>query len=115
MINKKNNWFIVDFFSFQYGRVFNINNKLHLSIYNIYIQEDIDLRTNRGLIEVKWWTWSGLIEDFDTLKEKDKVSLSNSKVKIEENGKSKFSGNFKSQGEEVMAARINAYRDDNAS
>ena len=106
IVTQKNNWWIIDFFSFQYGKIFNINNKLHESIYNIYNQENIDLRTNRGLIEVKWWTWCGLIEDFDTLKEKDKVSINTSKVKQYENGKSEFSRNFKAQGEEVMAARF---------
>lgn len=112
-VTAKKNWWIIDFFSFQYGSIFNFNNKLHISIYKVYNQEDINLRTNRGLKEVKTRTWSGLKEDFDTLKEKE-IYYSiykeiNNTVKIGENGKTKFSGNFKSQGEEVMAARIKAH------
>lgn len=105
-VTSKSNWWIADFFVFQYGTTFNINNKLHLSIYNIYNQENIDLRTNRGLKEVKWWSWSGLIVDFDGVKEKD-ICISNSiKVKNSENGKTKFSGNYKAQGEELMFDRL---------
>lgn len=37
---------------------------------------------------------------------------SNSKVKPSGNGKTKFSGNFKAQGEEVMAARFKAHDSD---
>lgn len=78
-ITKKSNWWIIDFFVFQYGVTFNINNKLHLSIYNLYNQEGINMRSSRGLQVVKWFGWSGLIEDFDTLKEKVKDIPINSK------------------------------------
>jgi hypothetical protein len=105
-ITDKKNWWIMDFFCFQYGHIFNIRNKLHFSIYSIYNQEGINLRTNRGLKEVKWWTWSGLIEDFDTLKEKE---IDNSILvrQTTENGKTKKPiRNFKAQGEELFAERV---------
>jgi len=90
LVTGKKNWWIIDFFVFQYGSTFNINNKLHKSIYIIYNQENINLRTNRGLKEVKWWTWSGQVEDFDTLKEKDKDSLCINSLNDEKNGKQKL-------------------------
>lgn len=109
-VTSKKNWWIIDFFVFQYGNVFNTGNNLHLSIYKIYNQQDIDLRTNRGLKEVRWGTWSGLIEDFDTLKEKDKVLFNIDKVKQPKNGESK-NQQFRSaasQGADVYARLINA-------
>jgi hypothetical protein len=106
-VTHKKNWWVVDFFVFQYGTVFNISNPLHDSIYKVYNQEDIDLTSTRGLKEVKWGTWSGLPEDFIGVKDKDKVSLYNSlKVKKAENGKSKREFvNFKAQPEEIFAER----------
>lgn len=111
-VTRKKNWWIIDFFVFQYGQIFNFNNNLHFSIYKVYNQEDINVRTNRGLKEVRGGTWTGLIEDFDTLKEKEIYSIIinkkiNSKVKISENGNSKFGSNFKAQGENVMFDRLN--------
>lgn len=70
--NQKKNWLILDYFVFQYGTTFNISNKVHKSIYSVYIQEDIDLRSIRGLKEVKLGSFSGQVEDDLTLKDKDK-------------------------------------------
>lgn len=50
---KENLWLIEDFFVFQYGPTFNINNKLHESIQLLYNKHSIDLRSIRGLREVK--------------------------------------------------------------
>lgn len=52
-ILKSGHWYILDFFSFQYGDTFNPANRVHKSIQDIYIQEDIILTSIRGLKEVK--------------------------------------------------------------
>jgi hypothetical protein len=54
-------WFIEDFFVFQYGTTFNINNKLHESISKLLAKHKIPLTSLRGLQDLK-----------DTLKDKDK-------------------------------------------
>jgi len=54
-------WYIEDFFVFQYGQTFNINNKLHASIEKIYDRHKIKKEKIRGLRDLK-----------DTLKDKDK-------------------------------------------
>jgi len=54
-------WYILDFFTFQYGDTFNPANRVHKSIQDIYKQEDINLTSIRGLKEVK-----------DGVKDKDK-------------------------------------------
>lgn len=54
-------WYIEDFFVFQYGQTFNINNKLHASIEKIYDRHKIKKEKIRGLEVLK-----------DTLKDKDK-------------------------------------------
>jgi hypothetical protein len=64
-------WYIIDFFVFQYGDTFNIANRVHESIEDIYIQEGIDLSSIRGLIVLK-----------DRVKDKDKDSIS---IKSEDN------------------------------
>jgi hypothetical protein len=55
-------WLIEDFYVFQYGTTFNINNKVHESILNAYNQHNIKLTSIRGLIDLK-----------ETVKDKDKV------------------------------------------
>lgn len=64
-ILKSGHWYLLDFFVFQYGVIFNKSNRVHKSVESIYIQEDIELRSIRGLIEVK-------VEDKDGVKDKDK-------------------------------------------
>lgn len=56
-----NYWLIEDFFVYQYGVTFNINNPLHRGIYNLYNKNNIELSSIRGLKEVNL-----------TLKDKDK-------------------------------------------
>jgi len=46
-------WFIEDFFAFQYGHTFNKNNRVHVSIGEVYEKHDIKLNSVRGLKEVK--------------------------------------------------------------
>ena len=58
---KTGHWFIIDFFVFQYGNTFNPLNRVHKSIQSIYLQEDIDLTSIRGLNDLK-----------DGVKDKDK-------------------------------------------
>lgn len=72
LITQKKKWLVIDFFVFQYGSTFNFRNKVHDSIYKVYNQEDICLRSIRGLKEVKEGSWSGQVEDYLTLKDKDK-------------------------------------------
>lgn len=107
-ITSKNNWWIVDFFVFQYGATFNINNKLHSSIQLIYNQEGIPITESRGLKEVVWGTWIGQPKDYIALKEKDKeIYINEYKVKNIGNGKSKKElVNFKAQPEELLAERF---------
>ena len=54
-------WLIEDFFVFQYGKSFNINNRMHESILKLYDK-----------VEVKLGSISGLEVVCDTLKDKDK-------------------------------------------
>lgn len=89
-------WLISDFFVFQYGTTFNPNNRVHLSIENIYKKYKIDINLIRGLIDLK-----------DRVKDKDKDKDNLVKLKNEKNGK--FSGNFKSQGEELFAERFSRH------
>lgn len=106
-VTSKGNWWIIDFFVFQYGFTFNISNKLHESIYNVYNQEDIRIVEIRGLKEVKWGTWAGRKEDFDTLKEKDKDIYYILRVKNSTNGiKKNQPVNFRAQGENLFLDRI---------
>lgn len=46
-------WLIEDFFVFQYGPVLNRKNRMHESVFKVYTSHNIDLRSIRGLIEVK--------------------------------------------------------------
>jgi hypothetical protein len=47
----ENVWLIEDFFYYQYGKSFNIKNRVHKSIYDVYNQYNIDLTSIRGVIE----------------------------------------------------------------
>jgi hypothetical protein len=46
-------WLVEDFFVYQYGTTFNDSNKVHESIKNIYNQHNIELRSIRGLKDLK--------------------------------------------------------------
>ncbi len=88
-------WYIEDFFVFQYGTTVNLNNRLHIGIEKLFNKFDLKMTSIRGVKE-----------HFDSVKDKDKDVLV--KHKKNEHGKNnKFSGNFKSQGEEVLARRFN--------
>lgn len=50
---KSSLWFIEDFFVYQYGTTFNLNNRLHASIAAIYFKHQIDLTSIRGLLDLK--------------------------------------------------------------
>lgn len=100
-------WYVEDFFVFQYGTTFNGNSKVHESIENALNQVNIKVTSVRGLLEVKNTSFGGL-EDLkarDKDKDKDKDIVFNEKNR--KNGKSEtgLSGNFKSQGEEILAKR----------
>lgn len=60
-ILESGHWFIEDFFSFQYGNVLNLGNRVHQSIHFLLLKENINLTSIRGLIDLK-----------DGVKDKDK-------------------------------------------
>jgi hypothetical protein len=64
-------WLIEDFFVFQYGHVFNHNNKVHQSIANLYKKYNINILEVRGLSEVKERTKRGQEGVNDTPKDKE--------------------------------------------
>lgn len=49
---KENIWLVEDFFVFQYGVNFNLKNRVHNSILELYSKLGVNLRSIRGLIEV---------------------------------------------------------------
>lgn len=81
IINEQN-WFIEDYFYYQYGSSFNIKNRVHESIYNIYKKYNIDVYSIRGLNEVN-------IDHIERVI--DKEIISNNKI-------NKVSENFVSNG-----------------
>lgn len=62
-------WLIEDFFVYQYGSVFNMNNRVHESIFNLYQRQKIELTSIRGLTDLK-----------DRVKDKDKDKDKDNKV-----------------------------------
>jgi hypothetical protein len=72
MVTSKGNWFLTDFFVFQYGTTFNSANRMHNSIQCLMNQDDIKLSSIRGLLEVKERIKTPQLEGNDTLKDKDK-------------------------------------------
>lgn len=67
-ILNEQNWFIEDFFYYQYGSSLNIKNRVHKSVYDIYKKYDINLSSIRGLIE-----------DTQGVKDKDILLIDNNK------------------------------------
>lgn len=53
IVLKNNDWLLVDFFSFQYGHVMNLGNRVHKSVYDRYKELGINLNSIRGLIDLK--------------------------------------------------------------
>lgn len=91
-------WLVEEFFSYQYGETFNINNKVHKSVLSVYNQLNIDLRSLKGLKRVEL-----------TLKEKDKdiinidsTIVSNSEKYVKKNSPV----NFRAQTEDFWTRRI---------
>jgi hypothetical protein len=65
-------WLIEDFFVFQYGPKFNINNKVHESIAKVYAKHDVDINSIRGLIEVNLTSKRRQLDPNHGAKDKDK-------------------------------------------
>ena len=100
-----NLWLIEDFFFYQYGDVFNPNNRVHNSIEKLLIKDGVSLCSIRGIKEVKERVK-------DKVKDKDKdnsLTKKSQNQNFEENGQFKPSGNFRSQGEELFAYRFSQY------
>ena len=73
LTNKK--WFLVDFIYFQYGKVLNPKNRVHLSIINLLENNEVKLTSIRGLKEVKLTLQDkDLVKDKGKVKDKDKKS-----------------------------------------
>lgn len=71
-------WFIEDFFVYQYGVVFNWNNRVHDSIGKLYLRHKINLTSIRGLLDLK----EG-VKDKDKDKDKDIITMDTKSKKIE--------------------------------
>jgi hypothetical protein len=65
-------WFIEDFFAFQYGASFNIDNHMHRGLLSLYNQYDVDLKSIRGIKDFNLTPKRPQKEGNDTLKDKDK-------------------------------------------
>jgi hypothetical protein len=87
-------WLIEDFFVFQYGPTFNVKNRVHESISELYKKHNIEIFSIRGLIDLK----DG---DKDKDKDKDKDIV---KHKGEKNGTNSFV-NTQTQGQDLYAGR----------
>ena len=91
-------WVILDFFSFQYGHSFNINNPFHKGVKKILDKQNISINTLRGLKEVNLTPKRGLLGVSETIKEKEKEiyidldSSDNRKVPKVGKGAIEFSG-----------------------
>ena len=71
-ILSENVWFIEDFFVYQYGTSFNLNNRVHQSISKVYEKHDLKLTSIRGLKDLK-----------DGVKDKDKDKYNKNYNKLE--------------------------------
>ena len=65
-IISENLWLIEDFFSYQYGEIFNPNNRVHDSIEKLYNKHGIKMTSIRGLKDLK-----DRVKDKDKDKDKD--------------------------------------------
>lgn len=99
-------WFIPEFFAFQYGHTFNINNPLHRGVKKLLDKYEIQVTSLCGLKEVILTTKE---------KDKEKEIIIDGGVGEDQKSKSKINGNttkqfrnFKSQGEDILAERIAA-------
>ena len=65
-------WVLLDFVYFQYGRVLNLKNSCHLSVFNRLNKLEVSLGSLRGLIEVKEGSSRPQVEVKAGVKEQDK-------------------------------------------
>ena len=72
-------WMIADFVPFQYGKHLNLNNRVHLSVFNRLKDLEVNLGSIRGLNEVKEGSSRPQVEVKEGVKDKDKdiVAVSN--------------------------------------
>ena len=67
-----NHWVLLDFIQFQYGKVLNLNNRVHLSVFNRLKDLGVNLGSIRGLVEVKMGSIRGQVDLKAGVKEKEK-------------------------------------------
>ena len=65
-------WMIAEFVPFQYGRNLNLNNRVHLSVFNRLNDLGVNLGSIRGLNEVKLGSSRPQVEVKEGVKDKDK-------------------------------------------
>jgi len=65
-------WFVEDFIVFQYGGKLNMNNRVHASVYERITNNGINMRSIRGLLEVKKGTKLPQDDPGQGVKDKDK-------------------------------------------
>lgn len=94
IIQVDNNWFIPKFLKFQYASLHS-NRPVIISVV-----KELEKNGLLGLIPESFGNDYLIIKDKDKDKDKDIV-----KLKKQKNGK--FSGNYKAQGEELFAERVN--------
>jgi len=98
IVVKDNNWFIPKFLKFQYSSL-NSNRPVIISVV-----KELEKNNLISMIPESFGNDYLIIKDKDKDKDKDIV-----KPKNEKNGK--FSGNFKSQGEELFAERFRRHNE----
>jgi hypothetical protein len=52
VILENGEWLLVDFFKFQYGKKMNLNNRVHMSVKDIYVDFQVPLNKT-GITEVE--------------------------------------------------------------
>ena len=75
-------WMIADFIPFQYGKKLNLNNRVHLSVFNRLNTLEVNLGSIRGLIEVKMGSSRPQDEVKAGVKEKEKEKETISNIVI---------------------------------
>lgn len=98
VVVKENNWFIPKFLKFQYSSL-NSNRPVIISVV-----KELEKNNLLSMIPESFGNDYLIIKDKSKDKDKDIVKLKN-----EKNGK--FSGNFKSQGEELFAERFRRHNE----
>ena len=102
---KSNIWFVEDFFAFQYGTTFNVNNRLHKSILCIYNKYNIDINSIKGIIDLKLDLNN---EVKDRVKDKDKDKEENTEFNYSKKVKGGFGGKMfdTTDGQAPKAIRV---------